>query len=287
MTAFNNVGLHTTISSDGFVVDISKPVVGVVYNTEKYRNYAVQSLVDSFNVSWHGFTDHDSAIKSYHVALIEDTPNETVIVDFSDVQLQTSTVLNGLNLEHGKRYLAAVKAEDAAGHISSVVYSDSKLVDTTGPTPYKCRDRTILYKTSASNSSDTESLSFYAGFDVKKIYIITGSLVSTAQHLQMKLIVGHQVGNFLSLEKAHDRILNFHFSFFSNLKGTLRVKLELNTNLWDSLNFAFSECDVLLAATDDTEVTVRQLSSTLFKASIHVMDPESGIKRVGMLRDNM
>ena len=60
--AVNSIGLQTEVSSDGFVLDDSPPVVGVVYNTGHHNDVKYQSAFNPVQFSWHGFDDEHSFI---------------------------------------------------------------------------------------------------------------------------------------------------------------------------------------------------------------------------------
>ena len=279
VTAYNNAGLHTTKSSDGFVVDLDRPIAGVVYNTDRYQNNAAQTAIDSFQLSWHGFLDHDSGIKAYYVAVVEDSENQTVVKDFTDVNMRTSLMLTNLNLTHGKRYYGAVKAIDAANYESDVIFSKSKLIDATAPSAYICNDTYVLYEMQVETSK-SETMQFPASFDKGALYSITGKLDIDDQYTRIKLIVAETIRTYLPFGRSHDGTLQFHFTFYSSFEGIYNVSLEIISLAFFSAHISLSKCEYSLTKEPQNAVIVTQFSPNSFKASIKVIDPESNVKRV-------
>ena len=279
VTAYNNVGLHTTVSSDGFVVDIDKPISGVVYNTDTYRNYGMQSSSNSFSLSWQGFLDHDSGIHTYLIALLEDAVNQSVIRGFKNVSMQTSVTITDLRLKLGRKYFGAVKAIDAAGHESDVINSLPKLVDTTPPTAYICRDRMLLYDEQYSISAATK-IEFSNNFKINNIYTITGRVKQVVNQVRVKVMVAKKIGKVLPLVRSHDGASEFYFSFLSEFQGIHNVTLKIDSVASFSFDITLYKCKVMTAEDHDGALTVHQLSNNLFKASIKAVDLESGIKLV-------
>ena len=279
VTAYNNVGLHTTISSDGFIVDQHPPVAGVVYNTYSYKNYGMQSDTDSLGLSWQGFLDHDSGLFSYFMAVFEVSENDTVIVDFTDVGLKTSVILTNLSLEHGKSYYGAVKAIDAANHESTTVYSKRKLVDSTPPIAYRCRDESVLYDVEF-NTSDSSSVTIPAKLEANVIYIIKGSLRQTTRPLTVRIIVGQNVRKILPLEKIHDGSSIFKISFTSEADENRNISLVIDSvDPVDGVATLY-RCYVSPVVDTTDALNINQISPNTFRARFGVQDIESGIKRV-------
>ncbi|XP_052788827.1 uncharacterized protein LOC128223594 [Mya arenaria] len=138
VTAVNTAGLHTSLSSDGFIVDTTSPSDGVVFNTITHKNVAYQSSVTSLGLSWHGFQDHCSGIKSYYVALVEDQKPPDSNTNFTHIGLKTSVMFDDLDLIPGSVYYGVVKAIDAAGHESDLIVSPGVIIDSTPPKGYDC-----------------------------------------------------------------------------------------------------------------------------------------------------
>ena len=279
VTAYNSVGLHTTISSDGFIVDQHPPVVGVVYNTHSYKNYGMQSGTDSFDLSWQGFLDHDSGISSYLVAVFEESDNGTAIMNFTNAGFQISVSLTNLALQHAKSYYGAVKAVDAAGHESATVYSKSKLIDTTSPVAYRCREKSLLYDVEF-NTTDSRSVNILAELEANAVYIITGSLRQTTRPITVRTTVGQTFRKILPLEKMHDGDLNFKTSFTPNLHQNITFSLDVDSTEPVVGTAMLYRCYVLPVDDNTDALHISQISPNTFRARFGVQDHESGIKRV-------
>ena len=282
VTAYNNVGLHTTISSDGFIVDQHPPVAGVVYNTYSYKNYGMQSGTDSLGLSWQGFLDHDSGIFSYFVAVFEVSDNDTVVLNFTDVGFQTSVILTNLSLEHGKSYCGAVKAIDAANHESETVYSKRKLIDSTPPIAYRCRDKSVLYDTEF-NTTDSSSVIIPANLDAYAVYLVTGSVRQTTRPLTVRIIVGQTFRKIIPLEKLHDGNVIFKTSFTSKSDENRHISLMIDSVYPVAGVTTLYRCYVSPMDDKTEALNIKQVSPSTFIARFGVQDIESGIKRVSKL----
>ena len=95
--AVNSIGLQTEVSSDGFVLDDSPPVVGVVYNTGHHNDVIYQSAFSPVQFSWHGFDDEHSFIDSYSIAYVvnDEKPLENESMVFTDIGLSKSVLYTG------------------------------------------------------------------------------------------------------------------------------------------------------------------------------------------------
>ena len=137
--AVNSIGLQTEVSSDGFVLDDSPPVVGVVYNTGHHNDVTYQSAFNPVQFSWHGFDDEHSFIDSYSIAYVVNdeqlSENESMV--FTDIGLSNSVLYTG-QINHKDTIIALLKAKDKAGHESAIVMSRSLYIDATPPESFLC-----------------------------------------------------------------------------------------------------------------------------------------------------
>ena len=138
------MGLHVSAISDGFVIDMDIPIAGVVFNTARHMDDLYQSSQSSFSLSWHGFVDHFSGIMSYHVAMSDNKSNDTLNLNFIDVDIKTTYTFTNISLEHGQTYYGFVKASDAAGHMSPVSISRGRMIDISPPTGVTCQSYHLL-----------------------------------------------------------------------------------------------------------------------------------------------
>eukprot|EP00058_Branchiostoma_floridae_P000533 XP_002586021.1 hypothetical protein BRAFLDRAFT_110187 [Branchiostoma floridae] len=131
--AYSHVGLHTTVSSDGFLVDTEPPSAGVVYDGVDIHDIEFQNCSSHVAASWHGFSDLQSYIHHY-VWCVGSTPGTDDILTCTDVGLSLAEVKEiSPALTTGTKYYSTVYAVDAAGLTSSPAVSDGILVDTTPP----------------------------------------------------------------------------------------------------------------------------------------------------------
>lgn len=274
ITAYNNVGLHKAISSDGFLVDMEIPNSGVVYNTERHRNYDFHSSVTSFDLSWHGFLDHDSGIKSYFAALVEESENNTFVTNFSYVGLHTHIQITNLSLVNGRQYFGAVKAIDAANHESALVYSKSKLIDTTAPAAYICRDKSVLREVRKSNRP------LVATLERNAVYVVSGIVSMSDYYPFVRIKVDGEYGHSVPLEVVHNGTFRFHYSSSTNLYGNHSFTVESDISGAVIEEAAVSKCVMFPTYDPSYALHVTQISSHMIKASVRVLDPESSIKRV-------
>ena len=280
VTAFNNVGLYTTVNSDGFVVDTDNPSAGIVYNTEKHRNYAFQSSLRKFDLSWHGFLDHYSGIQSYFAALIDESDN-TYVTNFTNCGLQTFAKFTKLNLKHGRKYLGAVKAIDAAKHVSEISYSKPKLVDITAPTAYTCRDKSVIYETSQFMQASS-GVAFSVNLDISTVYIVSGRILMEKNYPFIRIMIGDKRGENVPVETIHNGAFRFHYNFLSDLTGNHSVSVETGVPTASIQEVAFSKCVVLPVEDTRHALHVTQVSAYMIKTSVRVIDPESSVKRVSI-----
>ncbi|XP_078616228.1 uncharacterized protein LOC144884650 [Branchiostoma floridae x Branchiostoma japonicum] len=131
--AYSHAGLHTTVSSDGFLVDTEPPSAGVVYDGVDIHDMDYQNCSSHVAASWHGFSDLQSYIHHY-VWCVGSTPGTDDILTCTDVGLSLAEVKEiSPALTTGTKYFSTVYAVDAAGLTSSPAMSDGILVDTTPP----------------------------------------------------------------------------------------------------------------------------------------------------------
>ena len=279
VTAYNNIGLHTTSSSDGFIVDMDEPVTGVVYNTGRYRNTAVQSSTTQFELSWQGFLDHHSGIKAYFTALIEDSINKTSIVQYTNCGLKTSVTFSNLTLKHGRKYFGAVKAIDAANHESSLVFSELKLVDVTPPSAFTCTNSSNIYSMS-NNTTNSSVRVISVQFEVNSLYKISGSVGNSDQIPYITILVSEKEGRYFPSEVLHDGHVQFNFNTLSDLTSIHNISINVDPSFISLMELTVNKCRPLLTNESDFALTIEQITPNIFKTSLNVADYESSIKRV-------
>ena len=128
----NIVGLASELSSDGFVVDSTPPVMGEVTHVENPPlEESSQFTSSGISVEWDGFFDKESGVRTYHLC-IGTQPGECNVLNFTDVGNSSSYSYQDLQLVQGKTYFISVKAKNRAGLVSDVMSSTGVAVDKTG-----------------------------------------------------------------------------------------------------------------------------------------------------------
>ncbi len=161
--AYNGLGMVTSMTSDGIVLDVEPPMPGVVFTAASFQDAAHGS--GDMEVSWHGFEDLHSFIHHYEWAVAG--PNQTAEeLEFRECGLESAVRVQGL--QEGAPYVAYVRAVDAASHASRVVASREFRVDRSAPEGYACTQPTaVLANVSVTCEGATcsvnESISLQAG----------------------------------------------------------------------------------------------------------------------------
>ena len=107
MSATDHVGHTTVASSEGHVYDSTPPTVGKV----SVRVYDPSTLHDAMilDVHWHSFSDPESGITNFHVAISSSPRGQHHEYIKYNVDGQRLTVDNTSSLTDGHRYCAIVK----------------------------------------------------------------------------------------------------------------------------------------------------------------------------------
>ena len=123
--------------SDGFIVDLSPPQVGVVLDGLSYHDDISQSNTDSLSARWTGFHDPESGIHHYEVAW-SDSPDPPAEGQYVNVGIRLHWTVTVLSLSHGITYYIHIVAVNNAGVRSLSVASNGITVDTTRPEHLYC-----------------------------------------------------------------------------------------------------------------------------------------------------
>jgi len=273
VTAVNEVGLYTTIASDGFIVDINKPTIGVVFNSANHKDARFQSSSSEFTASWHGFQDHCSGVQNYFIALVED--EDTNATRFTNVALQTTFTLTKLSLIDGHTYRAAVKAVDAAGHESDVVVSAPVTVDTSPPSGYVC----VRYLQTTPDITSASNNTFLLNLQENILYALEGIITNTSS---INIILNIENLNIPIPERVlHNGSYYFSYTFAATETKRQNVTLSISSDNFDFANrqVSISECVEMLVndshAFEAIQVAPNQIAVTLF-----AVDLESNIQKV-------
>jgi len=282
VAAVNEVGLFTTLASDGFIIDINKPSTGVVFNSAKHKDNIFQSSTSEFTASWHGFQDHCSGVQNYFIALVdEEVPNT---IRFTKLALQTTFTFTKLSLFDGHTYRAAVKAIDAAGHESDVVFSAPKTVDVSPPSGYQCLNYTQVAANLTSVTNDQHVLNSFS-LDVQKnvLYTIEGIITNTTS-----ISIVLQIDNLnipIPERVLHNGSYYFVYTFVSTESKRQDVALIINGGEAAAIDphVSVSECAEMIAG-DSHAFEAIQVAPDLIAVNVFAMDLESDIQKVLHLR---
>lgn len=133
--AVNTLGLQTWRSSDGFVLDATKPAAGTVYDGLPPTDRAFQDSTDLIYGHWHGFSDQQSSIKRYEWSVGSAPGAEDVLpfVDVGNAAYASASAADGIVLKSGTTYYISVRAYNALEAVSETVHSNGVTVDTSAP----------------------------------------------------------------------------------------------------------------------------------------------------------
>uniref|UniRef100_A0A1I8G0Z7 Fibronectin type-III domain-containing protein n=1 Tax=Macrostomum lignano TaxID=282301 RepID=A0A1I8G0Z7_9PLAT len=133
VTAVNENGLGTSVSSDGFLVDLKSPKPGVVYNRLSLTDARYSRELSELSCSWHGFFDEESFIQSYETCVATKRDGKDCdAFKWTDVKFRQSVSLQS-SWRHGQVYFNRVRAIDAANRTSEAVTGPGIILDATPP----------------------------------------------------------------------------------------------------------------------------------------------------------
>lgn len=155
--ATNELGVSSTSISDGVLVDMSPPDVGLVLGGRGlgYAGSRGQTDTETFAVRWYGFHDAGVGVDHYEVAVTDSPspPSTPDLYQHSSVALQTR-VLQTLML--GQTYYAHVSAVNRAG-LRSIATSEGVAVQESRPEGRVCQVRGAELLVNPSFENDTAS----------------------------------------------------------------------------------------------------------------------------------
>ena len=135
--ATNPLGETTVTVSDGVLLDVTLPKVGVVLSGSG-RGYVTsrsQSITDQLSVRWFGFSDAESTVTRYEATI---TNSVDPPAQYDNVSISLWTSFTGLSLVQGQTYYAHVVAVNGAGLRSRDVVSEGMVVQTMPPVAMEC-----------------------------------------------------------------------------------------------------------------------------------------------------
>ncbi|XP_077995632.1 uncharacterized protein LOC144449084 [Glandiceps talaboti] len=132
--AYNGVGLSTTVTSWGVVVDGTPPEEGAIYDgvaSEDSADKDFQTNLDSLGARWDGFHDPHTTVVGYSVK-IGSCPGCDDVIEEHNVGILTEMTATDLGLQPGIRYYTTVTACNAAD-LCTTVTSDGIIADDSPP----------------------------------------------------------------------------------------------------------------------------------------------------------
>ncbi|KAK7493733.1 hypothetical protein BaRGS_00015062 [Batillaria attramentaria] len=281
--AVNSAGLMTTATSDGFTVDVTPPVAGVVFNTHGHTNRHAQSSTTSMHASWHGFNDRHSGVTSYHVALYDAGDRVTPILPFKNIGFRTKYIFEGLTLRDKHSYQVLVKAQDAAGLESKPAASKPIVIDTTPPEGIVCdryqqkEEQTLIYTKTPSVGINTYQANFQVDESAKNDLM---KVVVTAYGLEVGANGHISVGELkMPLYFEHDEsgkaTSEHEFIYPASLNETMTVAVD--ASFLARISAELYRCNNTAPSTQDS-VTISQLSQYDVSVCARIHDEESGIR---------
>ncbi|XP_052707847.1 uncharacterized protein LOC128183063 isoform X2 [Crassostrea angulata] len=135
--AYGFSGIHHTESSDGFVIDNTRPKAGVVFDGIGLHDREYQNSSKIVGAHWHGFLDMESGVKNYFWCVGNtSSKSECSIRNWENVGIHTSVSrMLSQTLVNGQTCYNKVYAVDNVGYKSDIVLSDGVKVDVTPPEP--------------------------------------------------------------------------------------------------------------------------------------------------------
>jgi hypothetical protein len=133
ITAFNGAGLLASLTSSGFVIDLTPPIVKYIHDTEDGKQF--QSNSHTIIYSWN-FIDPESGIKEYRLTVYEvEYGMQRKMLPPTEKYVKTvaeNITFTGLSLKDGHKYILKVVAINKAG-MPALHESEGVTVDISPP----------------------------------------------------------------------------------------------------------------------------------------------------------
>ena len=137
VVATSPTGLRAVSISDGFLVDISPPILGTVLDSNLYSDRVAQSSNDTYSVRWYGFVDQETSIDHYELAIGDF--NNPPSGGYENVGLNLKYTFSGIALTTGLQYRAYITAVNQVRMRSSPsAFSDGIIIDDSRPAVMNC-----------------------------------------------------------------------------------------------------------------------------------------------------
>ncbi|XP_013409734.1 uncharacterized protein LOC106173226 [Lingula anatina] len=284
IVAYNKVGLSASSTSDGVTIDNHKPIAGKVYNTAWFHNKPSQQSVETIGVSWTGYDDYHSGISHYEVT-IGSSPGLADIRGITDVGLNNTFELSGLNLTHGSNVWVSVRGVDAAGLSSEWVYSGRLFIDITPPTFQMCDSfKEVIWQFSSSNNytfNTNESILSTIPLNLPETLFYNDGRLDVISNPD-----GSQTGLTLTCEDTEEPFIctdisnKCSVSVYSSMKPSVSSVCQLERY---GQPIRLQEATAMVCnrsfGTFSSGPVLRQLGHSSIEITHGINDPDSGIKR--------
>lgn len=154
--ATNGLGVSVVSISDGIVVDTTPADVGVVLSGrgKGYIATLAQTDTDVLSMRWYGFSDVESDIQHYQVAVSNASVSPSSSL-YTNIGIAQQTSLTGLSLVPGQTYYGFVVSVNRAGLLSPAVVSRGVVIQDLRPVGRVCQERSqeLLVNPSFENTT--------------------------------------------------------------------------------------------------------------------------------------
>ncbi|NOZ73944.1 MAG: T9SS type A sorting domain-containing protein, partial [FCB group bacterium] len=223
-------------SSDGISVDLVPPTVTYIHEGLFAQDLDFTGTIDTLQLSWNGY-DEPSGIQFFEYAL-GTTVGDSNIRDWTELNLDTTVTLRGLQLTEGQTYHGNVRITDIAGNQSTIGSGDGIIPDITPPIPgavndgsdvdvdYIASDSTVTINWTGFHDEISGISSYqYAlgtapggsdvvGFipaDSADQVIVSGLSLSEGTMYYSSIMATDQVGNTSSIQTSDGFKIDLHF----------------------------------------------------------------------------
>ena len=266
----NSLGLSATTVSDGFLVDLTPPKVGMVFNGGQLYNQIAQSNNDSVTYRLLGFHDPESCIRDFVIGVAKqgETPTES-----TNVYVNLKPTIEGLTLEQST-YIGHITVCNIAGTCINVT-SLPLIVDSSLPAISNFSDlgENLCDNGSFEDTSFAETRNTVNGWDTYGYYVMymdndiltmeCNNQPTIASSDKYALKINRQISKTIhSVQTNTTYCVSFHVLVLRNTINRFRVKcdrkfFEPNLSQFDSdcvwklieFNFVPSSTTVVLSIT--------------------------------------
>ncbi|XP_062581992.1 uncharacterized protein LOC134243764 [Saccostrea cucullata] len=269
--AVNNIGLYTTLSSDGFLVDDSLPTSGVVFNSLSQENKPFFSSKSPTGASWIGFTDTESFVRNFSFGTQIFENGSFHLLELTSANFSTTAI--SPILKDSSTYRYSVQASDAAGHEGVLAFSPSFTVDNTEPSSFQCKDESLIRQKLLHSEKTSFNISVQQGLFYKFYIHDTEASWDTEIVLRFEDEIMR-----LPVKMNANGSADIHHGILATTSGIKTISVIQQQMPIHKLNISIYQCHPD-EFTSKRVIEFTQLSPDMLQACVKAMDPESGIQR--------